>query len=254
MSKIYADTIAPSDLATDSTLTIGSSGGTVTIPDNDIRANTIKDKSGATLWASDGSGNLSSMAGGFSGNMTLVSTHTISSSVAAVEITGIDDTARLWLARWSEIDTDTSSSHFEFNVSDDTSSHSYDINKTTTHVHLYVKVDGGAHTWNYGGGHDLDQSTSGYVRVNPHIENDADSCGYGELYLFNPNFKVSNLGGQCFYSHGAVHQPGATKYVEHDQVSGIFVGANNGITAIRFRISSGNLTGGVIRLFKLTNT
>ena len=254
MSKVIANTVEPSELAVDNNLTIGSSGGTVTIAGNDIRANTIKDKSGATLWTSDGSGNLSNLAGGFGGNMTLVETSTISSSVAAVEFTGIDNSAKLWIVRWAEIDTDTTGSHFEYNFSDDASSHSYDLNKTTTHVHLYVKLDGGSHTFNYGGLHDLDQSTSGYARGNPYLHSISEACGYGELYIFAPNVHATR-GGQVFYSMGATYQDGTpTDYVENDMVGGVLVGANNGITAVRFRISSGNLTGGVIRLFKLTNT
>ena len=62
MSTIKADTVQPKDFATD--ITLGASGDTVSIPGNDLRVNTVKDKGGNTLWTSDGSGNISSVNAG----------------------------------------------------------------------------------------------------------------------------------------------------------------------------------------------
>lgn len=251
MSKIYADTVEPSDLASDKHLTIGTSGGTVTVGGNDVRANTVKDKSGATLWTSDGSGNLSSMAGGFSGNMELVSTSTITSSVAAVEITGFDNTAELWIVRWYEVDTDTQS-HLEWNASaTSTSPYTYDKNKTSTHWHIYVKQDGSSSSSSFGTNHRVDSSTSGYVRLSPHLDNESDSASYGELCIFRP----SADGGHIAFSTAATQQNGSPDYIENDLSSATFhAGGSGAMTAIRIRIDSGSLTGGVFRLFKLTNS
>ena len=59
MSKVYADKIEPRNSAHD--VTIGTSTNTVTLAGNDLRANTVKDSGGNTLWTSDGSGNVSSV-------------------------------------------------------------------------------------------------------------------------------------------------------------------------------------------------
>ena len=66
MSKVYADKIEPRDSNMD--VTIGTSTNTVTLAGNDLRANTVKDAGGNTLWVSDGSGNLSSVNSGMKSN------------------------------------------------------------------------------------------------------------------------------------------------------------------------------------------
>ena len=71
MSKVSADTLK--SLASTQDLTIGTTGQTVTLPGNDLRVNTFKDKGGNTLWTSDGAGNLSSVNSAFEGNLKLTS-------------------------------------------------------------------------------------------------------------------------------------------------------------------------------------
>ena len=51
MSKVSADTLK--SLASTQDLTIGTTGQTVTLPGNELRVNTFKDKGGNTLWTSD---------------------------------------------------------------------------------------------------------------------------------------------------------------------------------------------------------
>ena len=69
MSKVSADTLK--SLASTQDLTIGTTGQTVTLPGNDLRVNTFKDKGGNTLWTSDGAGNLSNVHSGLKGNLVL---------------------------------------------------------------------------------------------------------------------------------------------------------------------------------------
>ena len=72
-STLKANTIEPAG----SSLTLGASGDTVVIGNNDIRANTYKDAGGNTLFTSDGSGNLSSVRSGFGGSLKLLSTQVV---------------------------------------------------------------------------------------------------------------------------------------------------------------------------------
>ena len=52
MSTVSTDTVKA--LGPNQDLTIGTTGQTVTLPGNDLRVNTFKDKGGNTLWTSDG--------------------------------------------------------------------------------------------------------------------------------------------------------------------------------------------------------
>ena len=90
MSRVYTDTIEPRKPTQD--ITLGTSGETITLPGNDLRVNTVKDKGGNTLWTSDGSGNLSSVNAGLKGNFVLLSTQTASSSASIEFTSGIDST------------------------------------------------------------------------------------------------------------------------------------------------------------------
>ena len=66
MSRVYTDTIEPRKPTQD--ITLGTTGETITLPGNDLRVNTVKDKGGNTLWTSDGSGTLSSVNSGLKGD------------------------------------------------------------------------------------------------------------------------------------------------------------------------------------------
>ena len=76
MSRVYTDTLEPRKPTQD--ITLGTSGETITLPGNDLRVNTVKDKGGNTLWTSDGSGNVSSVNAGMKGNLVLLNTTTAS--------------------------------------------------------------------------------------------------------------------------------------------------------------------------------
>ena len=82
MSKVSADTLK--SLASTQDLTIGTTGQTVTLPGNELRVNTFKDKGGNTLWTSDGAGTLSSVNSAFEGNLKLIQEQT-ASGVATVD-------------------------------------------------------------------------------------------------------------------------------------------------------------------------
>ena len=90
MSKVSADTLK--SLASTQDLTIGTTGQTVTLPGNELRVNTFKDKGGNTLWTSDGAGNLSSVNSAFEGNLKLIQEQTASNSASISFTTGIDST------------------------------------------------------------------------------------------------------------------------------------------------------------------
>ena len=95
MSKVSTDTVKA--LGPNQDLTIGTTGQTVTLPGNDLRVNTFKDKGGNTLWTSDGAGNLSSVNSALTGNLVLLNTQTASDSASVSFTTGIDSTYDVYI-------------------------------------------------------------------------------------------------------------------------------------------------------------
>ena len=134
MSTIKADTVQPKDFASD--ITLGASGDTVTLPGNDLRVNTVKDKGGNTLWTSDGSGNLSSVNAGLKGNLVLLDTNTFTGASSSSFTTLIDSTYDLYKFEFNAINP-ASDTHFRFNVSIDGGSN-YNVAKTTSFFNAYV--------------------------------------------------------------------------------------------------------------------
>ena len=134
MSTVYTDTVKT--LSPNQDLTIGTTGQTVTLPGNDLRVNTVKDKGGNTLWTSDGAGNLSSVNSGLKGNLLLLSTQTASNSTSVSFTTGIDSTYDLYIFKFIDINPSTDNQRFEFQVN---ASGQTGFNETMTTTFFYAR-------------------------------------------------------------------------------------------------------------------
>ena len=91
MAKLRATNIDPK---TATTLTLGATGDSVTFASTEVRANTVKDAGGNTLFTSDGAGNLSNVNSALSGGgWVKISSNTIASGTSTFNITsGLDTT------------------------------------------------------------------------------------------------------------------------------------------------------------------
>ena len=134
MSKVSADTLK--SLASTQDLTIGTTGQTVTLPGNELRVNTFKDKGGNTLWTSDGAGNLSSVNSAFEGNLKLIQEQTASNSASISFTTGIDSTYDVYIFKFMGVNPATDGANFTFQASTDGGS-SYGVTATTTFFRAY---------------------------------------------------------------------------------------------------------------------
>ena len=112
MSRVYTDTLEPRKPTQD--ITLGTTGETITLPGNDLRVNTVKDKGGNTLWTSDGSGNLSSVNSGLKGNLLLLSTQTASGDASIEFTSGIDSTYDVYIFKFINISPTTDNVNFTF--------------------------------------------------------------------------------------------------------------------------------------------
>jgi hypothetical protein len=239
MGILRTKTIEP---ATGSTLTLGASGDTVTVSSDSIKANTFKDAGGNTLFTSDGAGTLSSVNSALApAGPILISTHTASGS-SSIEITsGIDSTYDEYMFVFTDINPATDNVKFQFNGSDDASSHTYDITKTTTYFDAQHTEAGPYGAIYYKTNHDLAQST-GYQSLGYELGSDADQCLAGELHLFNP---ASTTYVKHFYYVGNYSQN--AEYTLNPYVAGYF-NTTSAITALNFKMNSGNFDG-VIQMY-----
>ena len=241
MSTVYADTLEPT-VPTKNT-TLGATGDSITIGGDSINTNVIQDSGGNVLFQSDGSGTLSNVNSAFAANLKLLSTQTASNSASISFTSGIDSTYDVYMFTFTDINPATNNVKFTFNGSDDTSSWSYDVVKTTTYYDAQHAETGASGAIYYKANHDLAQSTA-YQPLGYEVGSDADQSLVGTLYLFQPS---STTYVKHFYYTG-------NYYAEWDgnlnpYVAGYF-NTTSAITAIDFKMDSGNFDG-TIKMYGL---
>ena len=196
-------------------------------------------------WNSDADG-LTTMSGGA---WTLIKTITASSDSDIAFVNGssdvvLDGTYSVYKFEFINIHPGTDDKFFQFNGSDDTSSHSYNITKTTTFFEAEHTENDTTAAMQYTASFDLAQSTN-YQRLFNGIGNDNDQCASGYLYLFEPSSTtfVKHFMGRMT---GNRHADSCGDY----WYAGYF-NTTAAITAINFQQSSGNIDTGQIKLYGL---
>ena len=187
---------------------------------------------------------------GFSkGTLTLIKTLTASSSSDLSFVNGsssvvLDSTYKEYLFICNNIHTNADEVDLSFNGSDDTSSHSYDITKTTTFFEGFHREDDGGTSLGYLTGADLAQSTAFQV-LGSGLGNSNDENTSGYLHLINPSDTtyVKHFIAR-FANNYRAGLPGAL-----DQYTAGYFNTTAAITAIQFKMESGNIDAGVIQLF-----
>ena len=170
--------------------------------------------------------------------MTLLADNTADTTdLANVSFTSsIDSTYKLYIFKFYDVNPATDDVSFDFNGSDDTSSHSYDISKNTTYFSAYHTEADDAAAVGYSTGQDLSESTS-FQKLTGGTGNDADSSVAGELFLFNPS---NTTYVKHFYARTSSH--GENNMANDNFASGYF-DTTAAITAIQFKMSAGNMDG-----------
>jgi len=242
VSRVYTDTIEPRKPTQD--ITLGTTGETVTLPGNDLRVNTFKDKGGNTLWTSDGSGTLSSVNSALKGNLVLLSTQTASNSASVSFTTGIDSTYDVYIFKFSDINPATDAADISFQVSSDGGT-TYAMTMTTSFWYMY-HFDTTGEGVNYWAAGDQAQGT-GYQKMVTSTGNEADEAAAGELHLYAPS---STTFVKHFYSIFNSNFVGSgAQGSELDYASG-YVNSTSAINAIDFKMDSGNFDG-TIKMYGL---
>ncbi|BAR14093.1 hypothetical protein [uncultured Mediterranean phage uvMED] len=175
------------------------------------------------------------------GGMTLISTQTASSSSTISFTSGIDSTYDEYVFKFYDIHPATDGASFQFNMSIDGGSN-YNVTKTTTYFTAYNYESGGTPALTYATNVDLAQSTA-FQNVNSGVGSDNDQCAVGTLHLFNPS---STTFVKHFLTCG-------NTYESSDLSSNVFVGGygntTSAVDAVQFKMSSGNIDSGVIKLY-----
>ena len=195
-------------------------------------------------------------ASGGGGVWTLIKTLTASADSTLSFVDGTDDvvldsTYPIYVFKGINIHP-SASSELYFNGSDDTSSHSYDISKTTTAFYTFHREDDGGSTGvNYVTSGDLANGT-GFQVLQPaaQIGTDNDESMSGEMWLFSPS---STTFIKHFFGTNVHPTDDSDVYMEQNFIAGYF-NTTAAITAIQFKMGSGNIDSGKIKLYGLKDS
>ena len=182
------------------------------------------------------------------GALNLISTQTASSSSTISFTSGIDSTYDEYVFKFYNIHPGSHDTDFTFQGSIDSGSN-YNLTMTTTVVSPYhYENDGGAALY-YNAPKDQAQGTA-FQSISDQVGNEADQSVSGSLRLFNPSSTtfvkhyICNVQTSCLDSSD-------DPYSMNDLSAGYFNNTNN-IDAIQFKMSSGNIDSGVIKLYGIS--
>tara|TARA_B100000902_G_scaffold317258_1_gene308804 strand:- start:1215 stop:1829 length:615 start_codon:yes stop_codon:yes gene_type:complete len=192
-------------------------------------------------------------AGAFSaslGSLVLIKTLTASSSSTLTFEDGsssvvLDNTYPLYLFKYFNIHPSSDGVGFQVGFRDGSSN--YDATKTTTYFEARHNEADNAVGFGYEDGVDQTQST-GFQYVQRNMSGDSDHGTSGELYLFNPS---STTFVKHFISRSSgLHQ---SDYNLHTFMCG-YCNVTAAIDAVQFKIDSGNIDSGVIKLYGIKDS
>ena len=171
----------------------------------------------------------------------------------------LDNTYPTYLFKFINVNPASGASNpkFQFNGSDDASSHAYDVNKTTATLQSYHTEGDTAASVFYNTSFDLSEAdNTDYGIVGTAFQSlnfgdgnvDADASGSGELWLFNPS-------STTFVTHFMTdfNNCDSDPSTGHYKIGGYFNVAA-AITAIQFKYSSGNVESGTIKLYGIKDS
>ena len=194
-------------------------------------------------------------AGAFSvslGSMVHIKTLTASADATISFVDGtadvvLDSTYPIYKIEFINIHPATAGSILKVNFSDDTSSHSYDLTKTTTSFYARLDEDDSDAQVTYNTNNDLAQSTADQEII-LNTDNNNDSSCSGELTLFNPS---STTFVKHFLARGNSDGEGSKCFTTY--VAG-YVNTTAAVTAVRFTFGGANIDAGTFKLYGIKDS
>ena len=179
------------------------------------------------------------------GGMTLISEQTASGSSTISFTSGIDSTYDSYVFKFINIHPATNNVEFQVNFRDGDSN--FDATKTTTTFRAFQDESGSTTSLGYDTATDLAQSTS-FQAIGNAVGNGNDECYSGELRLFNPS---STTFVKHFISTGNLYHPG--DFSVNEFVAG-YCNVTSAIDGVQFKMSSGNIDSGKIKLYGIKDS
>ena len=181
-----------------------------------------------------------------SGSPTLLATATASSSASlSFNSTYINGDYQIYKFEFINIHPATDAVDFTFNISSDNGSN-YNVTKTTTAFASYHDEADTESGLTYTAGDDLAQSTGEQTLSHTGaIGNDADASTSGTLTLYNPSnivFVKHFIARLNYYNSGNY---------SIDCFTAGYANISSAVNAVRFKMSSGNIDAGQIKLYGL---
>jgi hypothetical protein len=181
------------------------------------------------------------------GSKVLLSTATASASASlSFNSTYINSTYPIYKFEFINCHPATDTVDFQFNLSTDNGSN-YNVTKTSTYFSTYHYEDGAISNLLYQSDKDLAQGT-GEQQITDNSGNGNDECWSGSLTLFNPSSTtyvkhfISRINS---YSHDDASESGFV---------GGYANTTSAVNAIRFKMSSGNIDAGTIKLYGIKDS
>jgi hypothetical protein len=175
------------------------------------------------------------------GSLTLLSTQTASASATISFTSGIDSTYDSYVFKFYDIHPATDGADFTFNLSVDGGSN-YNVTKTTTQFNSRHSEDDSTSALSYITGNDLAQGT-GFQGIADGVGSSADESAVGTLNLYNPS---STTFVKHFISNFNNYRTNDNTY---NVFSAGYANTTSAVNAVQFKMSSGNIDSGVIKLY-----
>ena len=184
-------------------------------------------------------------------SLTHIKTLTASSSATLSFVNGssdvvLDSTYPIYVFKFINIHAATDAADFLVNFSADTGSN-YNVTKTTTYIHVYNDEADSATAFAYAGSHDLAQDT-GFQKLQTNSGTDNDQSCSGEMFLFDPS-------STTFVKHfmSVMQTYHNADYSLQNPVAG-YANTTSAIDAVQFKMDSGNIDAGTIKLYGIKDS
>ena len=175
------------------------------------------------------------------GTLILLSTQTASASATISFTTGLDSTYDEYIFKFIDIHPETDQGRLEFQGSTNGGS-TYATTITSTAFWARHFEDDSTASLSYNTNHDIAQGTT-YQSITQGIGNEADESASGSLTIFNPSSTT--------YVKHFIATSSTYLYVpaEYNTYNAGYFNTTSAINAIQFRMTSGNIDDGVIKLY-----
>jgi hypothetical protein len=184
---------------------------------------------------------VTSFANASGGTLILLSTQTASSSATISFTTGINSTYDEYIFKFINIHASSSGQNFQFNMSTDGGSN-YNVTKTSTSFWAYHNEAGTDTILAYETSRDLAQGT-GFQSLSAGSNTDSDANCSGTLTIFNPS---STTYVKHFIATSNIFDNGV--YAINMYFAG-YGNTTSAVNAIQFKMASGNIDDGIIKMY-----